>query len=629
MNTEKVDLLCMGCFIQLAENNGVCPHCGYNETAQVVSPHQLHPRIILNGKYLLGRVLGEGGFGITYIGWDLNLDIKVAIKEYYPNGIVTRDGTTTVFPYSGDKTEIFTFGRDRFVQEAKNLAKFYALPGIVSVKDYFQENDTAYIVMEFVEGETLKVKLAGAGGMLPVSEVLEYMKPVIKSLYEVHSAGIIHRDISPDNMIITREGNSKLIDFGAARGVSDGQQSLSVLLKPGFAPEEQYRTRGVQGAWSDIYALCATIYRAITGVTPDEALERISEDMLKPPRQLGVSMTVELEAAIMKGLAVKQNDRFQTVMDLYAALYGPQTGIPATMPVSVSHQSSTTAPDITVPHEKTGPESAPASAANPFVTWITQNKIKAAAIGGICIVTLAAFAIRGLILLNTDKSDPPVYMAADANLQQSGKSLRDNTVPIFGEGRDEPQDDTVPTSVEDGDEQDDITSSSAEDENEQDNAVPMSANDTDRTSDGLTESSAASTPESNVPASTEATTEQPTPASTPAPTPTVTDVTGQSYTLTTSIYTANVTYTGKWKDDRPNGDGVATFSEAVPGRFNVGDTLSGNWVNGLIEGYGVYTSGSYQLKGNFVKGLKEGTVKQYDNGEHIGDIEFKNGSPAP
>jgi serine/threonine protein kinase len=322
LTSETVDTTCMSCFAQLEAEGGICPICGYDEATQDVLPHQLRPRTILNGKYLLGKVLGEGGFGITYIGWDLNLDIKVAIKEYYPNGIVTRDGTTTVFPYTGGKTESFTSGRDRFIKEAKNLAKFYSLPGIVSVKDYFPENGTAYIVMEFVEGKTLKAILAESGGKLPVAQVLNYMKPVIRSLHEVHSAGMIHRDISPDNIIITKEGNSKLIDFGAARGISEEQQSLSVLLKPGFAPLEQYQTRGVQGAWTDIYALCATIYRAITGVIPDEAMERIQRDALQPPRAFGAVMTQKQENAILKGLAVHQTDRFLSVMELYGELYG-------------------------------------------------------------------------------------------------------------------------------------------------------------------------------------------------------------------------------------------------------------------------------------------------------------------
>jgi Leucine-rich repeat (LRR) protein len=424
MNTKTVELMCMGCFAQLEASGGTCPVCGYNEAAQVIPPHQLPPRTILNGKYLLGRVLGEGGFGITYIGWDMNLDIKVAIKEYYPNGVVTRDGSTTVFPYSGEKTELFTSGRDRFVREAKNLAKFYALPGIVSVKDYFQENGTAYIVMEFVAGKTLKAMLAESGGKLPVSEVLDYMKPMIRSLHEVHGAGMIHRDISPDNMMITKEGNSKLIDFGAARGVSDGQQSLSVLLKPGFAPEEQYRTRGVQGAWTDVYALCATIYRAVTGVIPDEALERMREDSLQPPRALGTAMTEQQEKAILKGLAVNQTDRFQTVMELYGELYGEPGHMPGTVPV-VAEPTPESAPVLPTP----APEAKPKT--NPIISWISGNK--AVTVIGVCLVALVVFVLasrvgiadneRAVMAVSTQSEAESSAESSAANVSSSSSAL--------------------------------------------------------------------------------------------------------------------------------------------------------------------------------------------------------------
>ena len=257
-------------------DNGVCPFCGFDEAQYEPSPHHLPPRTILGGKCLIGRVLGEGGFGITYMGWDLNLDLKLAIKEYYPTGYVTRAGTTsnTVTPFRGEKTEFFATGRSRFINEAKTLAKFYTLPGIVSVRDFFLENGTAYIVMEFVEGETLKQRLSRVGGKMAPGEVFELMRPLLRSLAEMHASGLIHRDISPDNIMITPENNIKLIDFGAARDYLDsGNRSLSVMLKPGYAPEEQYFARGQQGPWTDIYALCATIYRAITGITPPESVE--------------------------------------------------------------------------------------------------------------------------------------------------------------------------------------------------------------------------------------------------------------------------------------------------------------------------------------------------------------------
>ena len=323
MSIKNPDQLCINCMRDKADN-GVCPFCGFDEAQYEPSPHHLNPKSILGGKYLIGRVLGEGGFGITYLGWDLNLDLKLAIKEYYPSGFVTRTGssTNTVTPYRGEKTEFFTTGRSRFINEAKTLAKFYTLPGIVAVRDFFLENGTAYIVMEFVEGETLKQRLARVGGKIAPTEVFELVRPLLRSLAEMHAAGLIHRDISPDNIMVTPEGNVKLIDFGAARDYLDsGNRSLSVMLKPGYAPEEQYFARGEQGPWTDIYALCATIYRAITGITPPESIERRRHDELEAPSALGVPISPAHEAALLRGLAVAHEERWQNTIELYHAFY--------------------------------------------------------------------------------------------------------------------------------------------------------------------------------------------------------------------------------------------------------------------------------------------------------------------
>jgi serine/threonine protein kinase len=342
--TETINTTCMGCFAQLASSGGICPNCGYNEAAQVFPPHQLRPRTILNGKYLLGKVLGEGGFGITYIGWDLNLYIKVAIKEYYPVGFVIRENTmtNTVQPFTGSQGDFFTKGRERFVDEARRLAKFRSMPGIVSVNDFFIENGTAYIAMEYIEGQTFKSYLAQMGGKLPATQVFDMLRPVMTSLSQVHKSGMIHRDISPDNIMISKDGYVKLLDFGAAREFAEsGNRSLSIMLKPGFAPEEQYRSRGVQGPWTDIYALCATIYKAITGVTPDESSERMRRDEVKRPSELGVAIPSALEVVLMKGMAVLQEDRWQSVDELMAALNDAQ-GYGATSTGLVRDASATT-----------------------------------------------------------------------------------------------------------------------------------------------------------------------------------------------------------------------------------------------------------------------------------------------
>ena len=379
-------------------------------------PHHLPLKTILAGKYLIGRVLGEGGFGITYLAWDLNLGVKIAVKEYYPMGFVTREhnSTTSVLPYVGDKAAFFAAGRDRYVEEAKSLAKFYGLPGIVAVKDFFLENNTAYIVMEFIEGKTLKQMLADEGGRLPAATVLEMMKPLMRSLSEVHNAGVIHRDISPDNIMVTKEGNVKLLDFGAARDYADsGNRSLSVLLKPGYAPEEQYRTRGVQGPWSDVYALCATVYRAITGITPPESVERLRADELKTPSSLGAAIDPAREKALLKGMAVLQNERWQSVIELYEALYSEQyaAGVPLTPP----RKKAPVTPKKAAQQSKTVNQ--PASPAGKTRKW-SAPKWVALGVASLVLVSAAVFFVRaaatgdydenslmGKILANSDSAE--------------------------------------------------------------------------------------------------------------------------------------------------------------------------------------------------------------------------------
>ena len=312
--------LCMGCMREKTEK-GACKYCGFDESVYEASLHQLPPGTVLNGKYLIGKVLGEGGFGITYLGWDLNLEMKLAVKEYFPNGFVGRDASRSVTLLSGQRTEFFLKGLEKFVDEAKRLGKFWGLPGIVSVKDYFQENRTAYIVMEFVEGKTLKQLLKDAG-RLESDTVFAMMEPMMKSLQKVHAAGLIHRDISPDNIMVTPEGNVKLLDFGAAREyIAEGERSLSVVLKPGYAPEEQYRSHGKQGPWTDVYGLCATIYRAVTGEVPIESLDRTAGEELKKPSELGIQIGSGREDILMKGLALYQRDRVQTTEELMEGFY--------------------------------------------------------------------------------------------------------------------------------------------------------------------------------------------------------------------------------------------------------------------------------------------------------------------
>ena len=317
---------CPDCMAELNNNGRFCPKCGFDRAAYTTEPHHLIPGTVLRGRYRIGRVLGEGGFGITYVGWDTVLNLKVAIKEFYMTGYVSRMNTCSASVRVSGSThgEAFQKNRERFLDEARVLARFAEEEGIVGIRDHFEENNTAYIVMSFLSGVTLKEYLKQKG-KLNWESTCRILMPVLRSLSEVHKQGIIHRDISPDNIMLTDRGQVKLLDFGAAREfASSDVRSLSIILKPGYAPEEQYRSKGQQGPWTDVYALCATIYRCLTGITPEESMERTFRDTLRPPHEL-CDCPPSVSAVLMKGLAVYAQDRYPSVTALLAALQGEQT----------------------------------------------------------------------------------------------------------------------------------------------------------------------------------------------------------------------------------------------------------------------------------------------------------------
>ena len=300
-----------------------CPHCGYDMNLPASQAFMLDPGTVLSNRYLIGTSLGFGGFGVTYRAWDLSLDTLVAIKEYYPSGLVQRTpGEKEVILAAGNRKDEFDQGLNRFLDEARNMAKFTS-PNIVSVSNYFEENHTGYIVMEFLSGISLKHYLKMEGGKLDCETSVLIISEVIKGLSVVHKAGILHRDISPDNIFICEGNRIKLIDFGAAR-FSDEEKEVtrSIILKPGFAPPEQYRQKSRQGAFTDIYALSATLYRMLTGKLPVDSTNRLDKDSLVPPRELNPEIPVYLSNAIMKGMALDPELRFKNVEEMAAAISG-------------------------------------------------------------------------------------------------------------------------------------------------------------------------------------------------------------------------------------------------------------------------------------------------------------------
>ena len=313
--------LCMGC---MEERNGAstCASCGYVEGTAPASPVYMAPRTVLREQYMVGRVVGHGGFGITYIGWDLELARKIAVKEYFPSGVAMRThGSTDVAPYSGNLSQDYEWGLERYLDEARVVARFHNHPNIVWVQQFFRANGTAYMVLEFLDGATFEQYIHRQGGKVPWDTALSIMMPVMDALREVHRTGILHRDISPDNVYILRSGQIKLIDFGAARhALGQASKNLSIILKEGYAPEEQYRSKGNQGPWTDVYATAATLYRAVTGKIPPPALDRQRLDELERPSTLGVSIPEVQERALLQGLAVNAEQRFQDVTVMQKAL---------------------------------------------------------------------------------------------------------------------------------------------------------------------------------------------------------------------------------------------------------------------------------------------------------------------
>lgn len=284
----------------------------------------------LIGRYVIQEVLGQGGFGITYLGIDKLYGNKVAIKEYYPQEIAMRKAQyeDVVTVTSIEEKNNYDKGKKRFLDEAQVMARFNKNEGIVKILDFFEANNTAYIVMEYLEGITLKQYL-GKYGVIQFRNLIEMMLPLLEALIEIHSQGLIHRDISPDNIMVQHNSKLKLMDFGAARDYTEsGNKSLTVILKPGYAPPEQYQTHGVQEPWTDIYALCATIYKCLTGITPPDAIARVMDDKFKEPDQLDGKLSPDIKKILWKGMNIFPEERYQDIVefgeDVCDALFIPE-----------------------------------------------------------------------------------------------------------------------------------------------------------------------------------------------------------------------------------------------------------------------------------------------------------------
>ncbi len=312
--------LCPGCFTDKGDRP-VCPACDYDETAQrppLLLPH----RTALQGEYCLGRKLGEmGGFSITYLAWKISLEIPVVIKEFLPRDLASRgnDGVT-VYPHTDRDREDFAYGIESFVAEARTLARFDH-PNIMRVRHLFEENATAYMVMDYYEGMNLKEYLKAQGGRLSETSAQAIMMPILDGLRDVHEKGFLHRDVKPSNIYLKQHRIPVLLDFGSARiALGERSRSLSVVLTEGYAPFEQYHRQGKQGRWTDVYGCAATLYHLVTGQRPIAATERMAGAELSPPDRLIEGLSASFSDAVQKALTLQPEERTQSIEELQQML---------------------------------------------------------------------------------------------------------------------------------------------------------------------------------------------------------------------------------------------------------------------------------------------------------------------
>ena len=380
-----------------------CPHCGKN-TDWKNPAHLLAVGTVLTGgasgrHYQIGAYLGQGGFGVTYTALEQETGRRTAVKEYFPTYCARRGAGGVVEPLDKNSGQdaLFESGRYSFVQEARMLAALEGMPSVVQGLDYLEVNNTAYLVMEYLDGTPL-YRIVDKQGPISAAQLLPRLYPLLRDMGQLHATGVIHRDVSPDNVMWMEDGTLKLLDFGAARIMETGK-SMTVALKHGFAPVEQYRTHG-QGPWTDVYALAATIYYCLTGKIPPSAVDRVVKDELASPRALGAAITQEEEEALLCALTVQPQKRLQN-MDQFAQRLFPQQYAADHRPPPVSGPSSRLTPP-NAPRPNSNPAgssprpSAPVSGSPPdpeWLAWVKEHKNTLAVLAGIVGLILILQAI--------------------------------------------------------------------------------------------------------------------------------------------------------------------------------------------------------------------------------------------
>ena len=424
-----------------------CPHCGFDPRSVKGIEYALPMGTILAGKYLVGRVLGQGGFGITYVGWDIALERKVAIKEYYPSGQVSRNpGSRGLTWYTSVQSQqAKQNGTQMFLKEARKMSKVDDIPNVVRVRDLFQENETAYIVMDFVEGETLKARLEKTGP-LPWEQAKGIFLPAIQAMEQVHKAGLVHRDISPDNLMLTPGGKVKILDLGAAKDLSinSGASSMQVA-KGGFSPFEQYTQRGSSGPWTDVYAMAATVYYTLTGKLPPVATDRVVEDTISWDEPGLKALPAQALEALQKAMVISAKNRMQSMEELEKGLYSTAVEpapTPAPQPVQEARPEpqpapgTRPAPEETKPELKPTPEPAPQAKAEPKPDAGQKSEGKfwlAAAIIAVvlCLALVWANASKPADDINTAAGKASAHSNKFYNIDMTEDEFEQEVMPLF------------------------------------------------------------------------------------------------------------------------------------------------------------------------------------------------------
>ena len=598
---------CPHCMRELTgHRGGACPFCGFN-AQKSPQPAEAMPRnTILNGKYLVGDVLGRGGFGITYIGFDLSLESRVAIKEYYPSGAaMRREGESELYWSSSYKFHSSREdAKNYFLKEARKMARVENIPSVVRVREMFLANETAYIVMDYVEGETLKARLRREGPMT-YTACYALLRPMMQDLCEIHRQGVIHRDISPDNIMIQGDGSVKLLDLGAAKDLNKHSDEVSVPVgKNGYSPMEQYLNNGRIGPWTDVYALCATIYYACYGKRVPQSLERLEQDTLRFDLPTREPIPPYVVGALRKGLAVRAADRTQSVDALLDQLEEEQTTIlrPARQP------GAAPAP---VPAAKPAkkPRPAPARSAAP-ARPAGKGKVigigAAAAVAVVSVLCAALFAAKPDVIQVTRDGTPGagVEAAASSEEQAAASAVSEASESAAPDKEDvDPEVDAASEEKASSDltesgEENAASSSAASSKPASSVAASKTDSQTKPVSDPGT--AASSKPASSVAASK--TDSQTKPVDDPGTTSNVeTGLTEVTNEKVAAFGFSSGSYTGQWKDGKPYGYGK--WSIVV---LRQEDTYEGNWVDGKACGKGKKAHYFCRDDGKTIESIYEG-----------------------